>query len=568
MRSIWGVLGLVLGLVLFQQNTFAQADSAKETVAAELGFIKQVFQTGYAPAAWKKAHLGWDLNTEYTKALTALDSKAVLTAEEYRMIVAGLLKSSHDYHVGFQFLTTENSTLPFSVTGTLGHYYIVWIDADKLNGQTFPFRVGDEIITWGGRPIKDVMMEIYSQTAWAEPTTDWRLAERLLTKRFAAMTLPVPQGQLEITVKHTDGTMLTRELPWNYQPETIDWNPTRVPMKPTVATAETLNSKLPNMSWGMWDTWQKIEATPNPFQIGGRKSWVPALGEKIWETADTDRFHAYIYRNTEGKLIGYVRIPSYAGAEGQSFADFKKIIRKFQTTTDALVIDEVNNPGGSVFYVLALMSVLSDQPIKVPDHAITLWPEMVKDEVDLVAALSTVKNDEETKKALGGDAGFDGFPVTYQFGQTVLAFARDVVGQWKAGHKITNPIFLYGVDKVNPDPEVNYAKPIIVLINELDFSGGDFFPAILQDNKRAKMFGQRTAGAGGYIIAVGFPSSLGLAKFSFTGSIARRVNNDPIENLGVTPDIPYEYTTRDMTSGFEDYKTALNAALMKEIAGK
>ena len=59
-----------------------------------------------------------------------------------------------------------------------------------------------------------------------------------------------------------------------------------------------------------------------------------------------------------------------------------------------------------------------------------------------------------------------------------------------------------------------------------------------------------------------------MSRFSFTGSIARRVNSDPIENLGVTPDLPYEYSIADLTGGFQDYKAALNAAVAKEIAGK
>jgi hypothetical protein len=246
------------------------------------------------------------------------------------------------------------------------------------------------------------------------------------------------------------------------------------------------------------------------------------------------------------------------GKEG--FKQFKEIAKRFEQTTDGMIIDEINNPGGSVFYVLALMSVLSKDPIKVPDHHITLWPAMIQEINELKTKLEAVKDDAGAKTAFGEES-LDGFPVNYQFAQSALDFSRRVQASWAAGKKFTDPLHLWGADKVNPDPDVNYSKPILVLVNELDFSGGDFFPAILQDNARAKIFGQRTSGAGGYILQVEFPSALGLQAFSFTGSIAKRMNDKPIENLGVTPDLVYEHTVNDYQNGFADYKNAINKAI-------
>lgn len=537
------------------------ADPVKDSVSMELAFIKRVFETGYAPMQWKKEHFGFDLQAEYGNALNALAAKGEVTAADYREVISGFLRSTRDYHVGVQFYSTESASLPFLVNGINGRYFVVFIDSDKLSSDTFPLKVGDELVTFGGRPVLDVVTEIKNKKAVGTEGTDWRLAERYLTRRAASMGLECPTGTIDLEFKRASGEVVKRQMAWTYNPEQVEWKPDGDKFKLLASQNQIPRGSLlnPQMSWGFWKAWKDLDIADNKFQIGGRKSYVPQLGTVLWQSADSDLFHAYMYRQPSGKIVGYVRIPHYM-QDKTAFAEFKSVIRRFEGTTDGLIIDEVNNPGGSVFYVLALMSVLSQEPIKVPDHLITLWPAMVQESIDLKNKLETVKNDEDAKKVFGEES-LDGFPINFQFAQSALDFSRAVISQWQAGKKITTPLHLWGADKVNPDPDVNYSKPIVVLTNELDFSGGDFFPAILQDNKRAKIFGQRTSGAGGYVLNVTFPSSLGLNAFQFTGSIARRVNNQPIENLGVTPDLPYEYTTNDFTNGFEDYKKAINKAI-------
>lgn len=114
------------------------------------------------------------------------------------------------------------------------------------------------------------------------------------------------------------------------------------------------------------------------------------------------------------------------------------------------------------------------------------------------------------------------------------------------------------MDKLRPCPNsLRYAKPILVIINALDFSGADFFPAMLQDSQRATLFGARTAGAGGFIDRISFPNQ----SIQFTASIAKRTDNSPIENLGVEPDISYEVTPDDLQNGYQGYVSASHDAV-------
>ena len=143
----------------------------------------------------------------------------------------------------------------------------------------------------------------------------------------------------------------------------------------------------------------------------------------------------------------------------------------------------------------------------------------------------------------------------------MIDFSRFVINQWNSGKRLTDLTDLQGVGHIDPSAVVQYKKPIMVLVNELDFSGGDFFPAILQDNKRAVIFGTRTSGAGGVVKSISYPNQLGISGFSLTGSIAFRANGNPIENLGVTPDVKYARTAADIQNGFKGYAAAVNDAM-------
>lgn len=571
MKSILIILLLALPSLALANKV----DPVKQGMIQHLRSIGTVYATAYAPAEWKNKHSGWDLEAEIQKAMTKVNQRGDITIKDYHVILKDFFNSMNDYHVGFGFEQTESSRLPITVKSHNGTYYIVHIDREKISEELFPAQIGDQLVLFNGKPVQTEIDALIKETGQGVAQTDQAMAEIFLFNRFAATAMKVLKGSAELRVKHRlTKKERTYQLSWDYTPEKIQLQPGPAQVhgipfpnkKPIRDLVREMTLTLP--TWHLLvadekdDNKEEVKKAPNPYQVGAKKSFVPELGTIVWQQPKDKLFHAYVYKEKGGKLLGYVRIPHYMGTSAH-FKELKEIIKKFESTTEGLVIDQVNNPGGSLFYIYAMMSILNPDLTVTPREHIKIDPSWVKNADSILSSLRDIKNDAEAQKTLGKD--WDGYPIGYQTVLFLRDFAQTILSEWKAGKTLTAPTHVWGVDYVNPNKDVAYSKPIIVLANELDFSGGDFFPAILQDNKRAKIMGVRTAGAGGFVRGTATPNPYGLRFFTFTGSLAKRVNNQPIENLGVTPDIDYVITGKDYTEKFVDYKKAINKALLDQM---
>jgi Peptidase family S41/PDZ domain len=526
-------------------------------VLSNLSIMKTVYQSEYAPAAWKKQYAGYDLETEYAKAVSAAQGKQKMTIADSREIFKNFIYAMKDYHTSIKFVSTEMASLPLTIRGAGDHFFIAAIDRAKLSAATFPFKEGDEVVTFGGQPTVEAVKAVQAQITENVPGTDRGLAEARLTVRSANRGILVPQGPVTLGIQRQGETQVREiQLLWDYTPEKV--NPRNDILTGVDLLSPPASIFRPQMDVDVMD--RKVSDAAGPFDMGARKSFIPALGAKIWESAEDSIFYAYIYQTADRKLVGYVRIPGYTTPDYvKAVAEFAKIIERFESTTDSMVIDQVNNPGGSVFYLYTLASMLTDRPLVTPLHRMSITQADVAESLETIEKFKDVASDEDAKKVLP-ESELNGYPASYEFVKFMVGFAQFIVSEWNQGHKLSAPYWIGGVDHINPAP-VHYSKPILILINHLDFSGGDFFPTIMQDNRRATILGSRTAGAGGYVLDVKVPNNVGVASFRFTGSIAERVNGRPIENLGVTPDIPYELTSEDYTTGFQPYLKTIRAAV-------
>jgi C-terminal processing protease CtpA/Prc len=149
--------------------------------------------------------------------------------------------------------------------------------------------------------------------------------------------------------------------------------------------------------------------------------------------------------------------------------------------------------------------------------------------------------------------------------ETYQSFVDQVNDAIKANRGMTDPIALArqnGSDWApvrdgNPPAAVVYSKPMIVLADEFTASAGDLFAAVIQDNDRAPVVGMRTNGAGGNVetLDTGFysESSSGVTESLMVRNHTVVTPDLPpapyVENIGVRPDIPLDYMTRDNLMG-------------------
>lgn len=560
-------LGLAAASCCFAHQDPAERDT--DDMLRTLESVRHAYKTRYAPYLWKEELFDWNLDDAVDQAreqISQLAQDNALSLTEFQRKVRDLLMTMRDYHVMITFNRTECARLPLEIRGAEGRYFIVGIDRETLSEDAFPFEVGDEVVSFAGKPTDEVVQDLRrSDMLENVAITDQRLTEMMLTYRPARIGYLVPKGPVSLGVqKKGSESVKSVQLMWRYSEEKVTargigtppWGP---PENTKLHLLERLELVSPMAAL-------LAEAKlSGGHSLGSRKSFLPRLGQDLWwESDETDPFDAYIYANEEGKRIGVIRIPSFSSSSYKDSLDscaatFGELLTMMETKTDALVIDQLNNPGGSVAYLFALLSMLSDQPLDCAWHQTKLNPAEIYESQKDLEQLRKIKTQEDAASYFGET--MHGFPMTLE----VVLFYRDylesLIEAWESGEDLTDLHPFWLVDKVPPHPSVYYSKPLLVLINELDFSCGDWFPATLQDNGRATLLGTRTSGAGGCVEWFSFPNNQGIAGMSVTWTLAQRPNGERIENLGIRPDIEVALTADDFQSDYAPFAQAVRDAV-------
>jgi C-terminal processing protease CtpA/Prc len=559
--------------------TASWAQLTTEQKVQDFQTLASLYAKEYAPFAWKVQFLNYNLYNITPWLAKVKASPDDLTFYE---IMAEYVTSLDDVHSEYFNASDFEAYLGMTVDIYDGKVLIDTIDRSLLPARQYPFQIGDQVVSVDGTAVEDLITNFNQFSSFGNPRSTSRYNSALITDRFQAV---VPRAGLLganaiVVVLRQSGNMETYTIPWRKTGTAIiQEGPVPTPQArkarvgPLVSddgapVAQTSPAYLHPLRYKQYsptpqrrfprfvrnfDGLQPLYTLPTGF--------VARLGRRAG-----DFFFSGTYKSG-GKTIGLIRIADFEPVTDFSLIDvpeaqFDTEIAYMEKNTDALVIDIMRNPGGYGCYAEDLMSRLATKPF---------W--------DLVAEFRPTIFDvqgfvDSTQAAI--DAGADQWEIDLN-----LAYQKEVQTAFSQDGGMTGPLPVCGLSLFR-DPNTGttgklaiYDKPVTLLTDEFTTSSGDIFAAMFQDAQRGQIFGYRTSGAGGAILEypiVGFFSE-GSATVTDLLIIRQNPISEPgyptapyIENIGVWPDITYDYMTLDnlLQSG-RPYVSAFTTAVLNTV---
>ncbi|MCU0248293.1 MAG: S41 family peptidase, partial [Bryobacter sp.] len=472
-------------------------------------------------------------------------------------IVGEYIGSLDDGHTVFSMPSTFVAQTGLAADIYDGKVLVESITFPLLPPSQYPISIGDEIVSVDGKTAEELLEQFTRLRKRGNPLTSRRAAADLIVYRpQSAVPRAVELGDSSNFVfRKADGSEYALDIPWTksgYPLTTVGPVPMpRAAERSNTSDPMSLLNELRNFRAPLDDhltqgeTWlpETGETVPRRYVLGiGALApfhvWPPGFVLRRGGAAD-DVIVTGTYQSN-GFRIGYLRIPSF-DTGSTLIAQLDPEIAFFERNTDGLVVNVRRNPGGDC--------IMLDVAKRLIPYTFYFFGEQYRPTQSLVNsftnALTLARNVRAEPWVIDlYQAYLDQILAAYQEN-------RGMTGPIPACIPSTGPITAPAFE--NEPAAIVYTKPLIVLTDEFSISAGDIFPAMMQDNRRGPIVGTRTCGAGGSVSSwtVGMYSELVSRN---TNSLV--VRKDPIvtsdypvapyiENIGVRPDIPLEYMTRE-----------------------
>lgn len=602
------------GLSLFSTMTFAQSILSKHDQKLELEFksILETIENNYGPLRLKKMTVGLDWDKSKAEYLQSL--KSVKNTTQYFALISKVFGDLKDAHVSINLPSTLSLTYPFQFIYAEDKTLIGAIGEDVKDCTAGPGDELIAINNKSPEELREILAryEGMGNNLADKSYLTLRLSSISEARGFPVALFDAPMESFTFKTEKTGAVI---ECLMDIKPKGVGivergfHGGEGVISAPSVASSfekelESISKdvKIPQADIAKLKKYNEIvlkldqlinlrfNKNEKFFISGKEKGKRIELGDKkpffklpknfkrirpiglLSGILNSSNFYAGTFKRN-GKTIGYLRIPSYM-PESPIFMLFsiRYYIQKLEKKSDLLIIDQTNNPGGMVAFsdmiVSNLVRKVDDEvhmgfrvrPTQNFLRTFLTLKESIQNDKEIKQYFKDKylpKIDQEFKKVY--DAYISGAelsePISLRLISDFLEDAlSDILRNVETGKITTLGSIVEGITflkDVDLSKRIPYSKPIFMWINELDFSGGDATPAVLQDYKRVTLVGTNTAGAGGSVEPFQ-QSVLHPISFNLTTSLMFRPNhtNQYVENYGVAPDIEFDKTIEDVRDGY------------------
>lgn len=552
-----------------------------------------LYTRNYAPYELRRDVFGFDMANIQPWLDQIKSSTDDLTFYDICVRYVASLQDSHDE---FTLPSIFEAWLHMDLDIYDGKVLIGYIDRSYLPKSKFPFVVGDELVSMDGTSASDLVTAFipYAVNGSGSQISRARLAAASITDRLQSwMPKASSVGDTAtVVIRRQTGKQETFTIPWdkigapivNEGPVTT---PHAVPAPNSTATAHPpVNHPHAHNPWGVWEgapaqmepdvvpaymqaqmklrTMRAMSPLAAPHAAGlfpfdsSAPVFNPPSGFKLrLGSRSTDQFLSGTFP-AGGYTIGFIRIPTMAPPNTTTALNqFYSEMQFFQQNTDGLVIDIMSNGGGDGCYPQQLGQAL------IPYTFRGLSAE-------IRASLNWVE-DFSYSQALAQQQGAPGW-VTDLY----TLYLQDVQKALSenGGRTGSLPLCDYTFD-VNPlkDSKGNvtaYTKPIVVLTDSFTLSAAEIFAMMMQDSKRATIFGTRTDGGGGNVVSFD-AGAYSEGSTRVTESLITRAQpvqtpgfplSSYYDGMGIYPDVVADYQTSDnLLNGGKTFVSAFSAAI-------
>jgi hypothetical protein len=615
---------LILAVLVVSAAPSCLAQLTQEQKVSDFKALVALYDKNYGPYEWKKEVFAFDLLNIQPWLDEVRDTPNDLAFYDLCVKYVAGLNDSHDE---FVLPSIYEAFLPLTADIYDGRVLIDFVDNDTLDPSQFTFTVGDELVsvdgismaTWihvlGRYSVNGRGNRLSTQRLAVATTLDryqgwYTFASKVQPGDFASLVVrnqstganksfqvpwltlflpmleeghvPNPRGSAALQKSAIGKAAAVRNMKERAEMKTNPWHVytgVGAAMAARSKTATALRGKASTAPTSVTPSRrlrQFSAVQPDHVLAGGLSPFgsftplfAPPPGFQLRLGAGPDDEFVSGTFPVGNKKIGFIRIPSFAPAsEDNAVTQFLGEMLFFQHNTDGLVVDIMANGGGDGCYVNLLAQGLipqTFQPLRLDIRATQQWLDEFETEVFLAEILGA---SQETVNTLVDILA----QVQIAFNQNRgLTPPTDALGPASC--------FLTGGAKYPPATDANgnniaYKKPVVVLTNNFTLSAAEFFGATLQDAKRVTVYGTRTDGGGGSVVAFDTtPYSEGSARVTLSLGVRNHNVSTPgfptaplLENIGVFPDVFADFQTRDnLLSGGQPFVQGFSNLIHKLI---